>query len=275
MCLRFVFLLVTRLGGWPRLRRREESWKDAEILLLRHQLAVLRRQPAARPKPFPGGPGADRGAARRDPARPAASLRMIVTLDTVLRWHPDIIRRRRRLSPAANGPAGRRRTVRGLGLRLARENTGWGYRRIHGELASLGIRLALSTVWEALKKAGPGPATAWGQFLRSQAEAILAAGIFTVGLPDGTNAYVLAVIEHASRRIRILGITPHPTGAWVTQQARNLLMDPDGQAQTIKFPVRDRDTKFTAAFDEAFHAAHIRTLNSPVQAPRANAIMGR
>ncbi len=114
-----------------------------------------------------------------------------------------------------------------------------------------------------------------GQFLRSPAVAILAAGFFTVGLRDGTTGCVLAVIEHASRRIRVLGITPHPAGAWVTQQARNLLMDPDGQAQTIKFPVRDRDTKFTAAFDEAFHAAHIRTLNSPVQAPRANAIMGR
>jgi putative transposase len=151
---------------------------------------------------------------------------------------------------------------------------------MHGELAGLGIRIAPSTVWEALKKAGldlaprrAGPT--WGQFLRSQAGAILATDFFTVDLLDCTTAYVLAVIEHASRRIRILGITPHPTGAWVTQQARNLLMDLDGQAATIKFLIRDRDTKFTAAFHEVFHAAHIRVLKSPVQVLRANAIMER
>jgi hypothetical protein len=165
-------------------------------------------------------------------------------------------------------------------LRLARENPGWGYRRIHGELVGLGIRIAPSTVWEILRKAGLDPAPrrngpTWGQFLRSQAEAILATDFFTVGLLDGTTAYVLAVIEHATRRIRILGITPHPTGAWVTQQARNLLMDLDGQAETIKFLIRDRDTKFTAAFDEVLLAAHIRILKSPAQAPRANAIMER
>jgi transposase InsO family protein len=123
----------------------------------------------------------------------------------------------------------------------------------------------------APRRAGPS----WGQFLRSQAEAILAADFFTVDLADGTTAYVLAVIEHATRRIRIRGITPHPTGGWVTQQARNLLMDLDGQLETIKFLIRDRDTKFTAVFDEVFYAAHIRILKSPVQAPRANAIMER
>jgi hypothetical protein len=107
-----------------------------------------------------------------------------------------------------------------------------------------------------------------GQFLRSEAEVILATDFFTVDLLDGTTVYVLAVIEHATRRIRILGITPHPAGAWVTQQARNLLMDLDGQAATIKFLIRDRDTKFTAAFDEVLHAAHIRILKGPVQAPQ-------
>jgi transposase InsO family protein len=114
-----------------------------------------------------------------------------------------------------------------------------------------------------------------GQFLRSEAEVILATDFFTVDLLDGTTVYVLAVIEHATRRIRILGITPHPAGAWVTQQARNLLMDLDGQAATIKFLIRDRDTKFTAAFDEVLHSAHIRILQSPVQAPRPNSIMER
>jgi transposase InsO family protein len=198
-----------------------------------------------------------------------ASLRMIVTPDTVLRWHRDIVRRRwaaksRRKRP---GRPAIHRNVRSLVLRLAHENPGWGHRRIHGELAGLGIRLAPSTVWETMKKTGLDPAprragSTWSQFLRSQAEAILATDFFTVDLLDGTAAYVLAVIEHASRRIRILGVTPHPAGAWVTQQARNFL-------------IRDRDTKFTAAYDEVFHAAQIRILKSPVQALQANAIMER
>jgi hypothetical protein len=282
MCLRFVFLLVTRLAAWSWLFRREESWKDAEILLLRHQLAVLRRQPGSRPKPS----WADRALIAAllgvIPRAGRASLRMTVTPDTVLRWHRDIVRRRwaARSRHRQTGRPAIHRNVSGLVLRLASENPGWGYRRIQGELAGLGIGVAPSTVWETLKKAGPGPAPrrtgpTWGQFLRSQAEAILATDFFTVDLLDGTTAYVLAVIEHATRRVRILGITPHPTGAWVTQQARNLLMELDGQAATIKFVIRDRDTQFTAAFDEVLHAVHIRTLNSPVQAPRANAIMER
>jgi putative transposase len=153
-------------------------------------------------------------------------------------------------------------------------------RRIHGELAGLGIRLAPSTVWETLKKAGLDPAPrragpTWAEFLRSQAQAILAADFFTVSLLDGTTVYVLAVIEHATRRIRILGSTAHPTGAWATQQARNLLMDLDDAAEKTGFLIRDRDAKFTAAFDAVFQSAGIRIITSPVQAPRANAIMER
>jgi len=120
-----------------------------------------------------------------------------------------------------------RRSVRALVLRLARENPGWGYRRIHGELADLGIKIAASTAWEILKVNGIDPARhragpTWPQFLRSQADAILARDFFTVDLLDGTQAYVLPVIEHATRRIRIPGVTPHPTGQRTTQQARNL-----------------------------------------------------
>src|SRR6266487_3668718 len=160
MCLRFVFLLVTRLAAWSWLCRREECWKDAEILLLRHRLAVLRRQPRARPKPS----WADRALIAAllgvIPRARRASLRMIVSPDTVLRWHRDIVRRRwaaksRRKRP---GRPAIHRNVRSLVLRLARENRGWDYRRIHGELAGLGIRIAPSTVWETLKKAGLEPA---------------------------------------------------------------------------------------------------------------------
>jgi len=140
--------------------------------------------------------------------------------------------------------------------------------------------VAPSTVWEILTKAGipPAPGRAgptWAQFLHSQAQAIIATDFFTVDLLDGTSAYVLAVIEHVTRRIRILGVTAHPNDAWVTQIARNLMMDLNEHVETLTFLLRDRDTKFTAAFDAVFTAAGIRILRSPIRAPRANAIMER
>src|SRR6202043_3479484 len=129
-----------------------------------------------------------------------------------------------------------------------------GYRRIHDELAGLGVTVAASTVWEILKNAGIDPAPrrtgpGGSLFLRSQAEAILACDFFTADLLDGTQAYVLAVIEHASRRIRIPGVTLHPTGEWTAPQARNLLMDLDEQAHRVKFMIRDRGSNYTSAFD--------------------------
>jgi putative transposase len=138
-----------------------------------------------------------------------------------------------------------RHSIRAPVRRLARENPAWGYRRIHGELAGLGVNVAASTVWEILKASGIDPGRrrtgpTWSQFLRSQAEAILACDFLTVDLLDGTQAYVLAVIEHATRRIRILGVTLHPPGEWTAQQARNLLMDLGGQANRVKFMIRDR-----------------------------------
>jgi putative transposase len=194
MCLRFVFLLITRLAAWLRLARREETWKTAEILILRD---IVRRRWAAR-------------SMRGKTGRPAA-----------------------------------RRNIRTLALRLARENPDWGYRRIHGKLAGLGVRVPAPAVWEILKKAGIEPAPrrtgpAWSQFLRSQAEAILVCGFFMAELLDGTQAYVLAVTGHATRRIRVLGVTLHPAGAWTAEQARNLIMDLGGQAHQIKFMIRDR-----------------------------------
>jgi hypothetical protein len=167
-----------------------------------------------------------------------------------------------------------------LVLRLARENPGWGYRRIHGELAGLGAKVAASTVWDILKKAGidPTPRRAdptWPQFLRSQAEAILACDFFTADLLDGTQAYVLAVIEHATRRIRILGVTLHPTGEWTAQQARNLIMDLGEQAHRVKFMIRDRGSNYTAAFDAVLADAGIRTVLCNVRTPRMNAIAER
>jgi putative transposase len=140
--------------------------------------------------------------------------------------------------------------------------------------------VAPSTVWEILTKAGipPAPRRAgptWAQFLRAQAEAILATDFVSVDLLDGTTVHVLAAIEHATRRIRILGVTANPSNDWVTQQARNLLMDLDQRAESSKFLLRDRDTQFTAAFDAVFTTVGIRIVRSPIQAPRANAIMQR
>ena len=255
MCLRFAFLLITRVTTWLRLSRCEEAWRTAEILILRHQFAVLQRRQPRRPKLT----WADRAllAALLSviPKARRQGLRLLVTPDTILRWQRDIIRRR--AARSIRGKTGRpptHRNIKALVLRLARENPGWEYRRIHGELAGLGVGMPASTVWEILKKAGIEPAPrrtgpAWPQFLRSQAEAIIACDFFTAGLLDGTQAYVLVVIEHATRRIRILGVTLHPTGEWTAQQARNLIMDLGDQAERMKFMIRDRGSNFTAAFD--------------------------
>src|ERR1035438_7222658 len=174
MCLRFAFLVITRVTTWLRLSRGEEAWQTAEILILRHQLAVLQRRQPHRPYLT----WADRALlaallsviakARRQ------GLWLLVTPDTILRWHRDVVRRRWSAG-SKRGRTGRpatRRNVKALVLRLARENPEWGYRRIHGELAGLGVKVAASTVWEILKNAGIDPAPrrtgpTWSQFLRS------------------------------------------------------------------------------------------------------------
>src|ERR1022692_4780347 len=281
MCLRFVFLLITQLTGWLRLSRRKETWKTAEILILRHQLAVLQRRQPRRPELN----WADRALLATllsvIPKTRRRGLWLLVTPDTILRWHRDIVRRRHaaRSMRAKTGRPATRRSIKALVLRLARENPGWGYRRIHGELAGLGVKIAASTVWQILKASGIDPARrtgpTWSQFLRSQAGAILACDFFTAGLLDGTQAYVLAVIEHASRRIRILGVTLYPTGEWTTQQARNLLMDLGEQTHQVKFMIRDRGSNFTAAFEAVLADAGIRTVLCNVRTPRMNAIVER
>ena len=252
--------------------------EDPEILLLRHQLAVLQRRQPRRPNLD----WADRALLAVIPKARRQALRLLVTPDTVLRWHRDIVRRRwaARSKRGRTGRPATRRTIKTLILRLARENPGWGYRRIHGELAGLGVKIAASTVWEILNKAGMDPAPrrtapTWPQFLRSQAEAILACDFFTADLLDGTQAYVLAVIEHATRRVRILGVTLHPTGAWTAQQARNLIMDLGEQAHQVKLMIRDRGSNYTAAFDTVLADAGIRTVPCNTQTPRMNAIAGR
>src|SRR5262249_39659288 len=156
---------------------------------------------------------------------------LLVRPETVLRWHRDLLARRhaRVSGPKRAGRPPTVRSIRALVLRLARENSGWGYRRIHGELLVLGIKVAASTMCDILKNGGIARAPErtsdnWARFLRSQAEAILAADFFEAVTLTGARMYVLAVIEHATRRVRILGATAHPTAAWVTQAVRNLAM---------------------------------------------------
>ena len=145
--------------------------------------------------------------------------------------------------------------------------------RIHGELAGLGIIVAPSTVWQILRDAGIDPAPGrdgpgWAEFLRSQAQGILALDFFTADLLNGTKVYVLAVIGHGSRRVRVLGATEHPVQSWVVQQARNLLMDLGDAGTRAKFVPHDRDVCFTQAFDAVYQAAGSRVIRSAVQAPR-------
>jgi putative transposase len=281
--LKLIFLVVTRAVSVLGLSWREAWWKEAEILMLGHQLAVALRE---RPRVHSRLAWPDRAwlalLAGTLPAGRLAELRLIVTPATILRWHCDIVRRRwPRLS--RRGRSGRppvRRTVRSVVLRLAHENESWGDRRIHGELAGLGIIVAPSTVWQILKDAGidtaprrDGPG--WAEFLRSQAQGILALDFFTADLVNGTKVYVLAVIEHGNRCVRVLGATEHPVQSWVVQQARNLLMDLGDAGARATFVLHDRDASFTQVFDAVFQAAGIRVIRSAVQAPRMNAIMER
>jgi transposase InsO family protein len=277
--LRFGYLAVLHVFGWLALLARSDRAKDAEILILRHQVAVLQRQVKA-----PRLSWADRAVlaalARLLPGSQLRQLRLIVSPRTMLRWHADLVRRRWAYPRRAPGRPRTAPTVRALVLKMARDNPVWGYRRIHGELVGLGHKLAPSTVWQILKDAGIDPAPgrsgqSWRAFLEAQAATILATDFFHVDTVLLRRLYVLFVIEHGTRRVHLAGITAHPTGEWVTLQARNLLMNLGDHADGFKFLVRDRDTKFTAAFDAVLTAAGMRIIKTPVRAPRANAIAER
>lgn len=251
--MKLIFLIISRAVSLLRLSGRESWWKDAEILILRHQRAVAQRQ---QPRVHVRLTWPDRAwlamLAGTLPIECLAGMRLIVTPGTILRWHRDIVRRRwaRRSARGRSGRPATHRRVRSVVLRLARENESWGYRRIHGELAGLGVKVAPSTVWRILKRAGIDPAPrrdgpGWAEFLRSQAQGILALDFFTAGLLNGSKVYVLAVMEHGTRRV--LGATENPVQSWVVQQARNLLMDLEDAGTRVKFVLHDRDASFCTA----------------------------
>jgi hypothetical protein len=224
--LRLTHLGVTNVFALLRLLPMSDQDKDAEILVLRHQITVLHRPLIPDKVRFAAADRAYLAALLHRLPRPTLrNLRLLVAPDTILRWHRDLLARRHgaQSRPKRPGRPPTVRSIRALVLRLAKENPHRGYRRVHGELAVLGITLAASTVWEMLTQAGIDPAperaaTNWAEFLRSQAHALLACDFFATHTLSGTPMYVFAVIEHAHRRIRILGATAHPTTAWVTRK---------------------------------------------------------
>ncbi|WP_225945642.1 integrase core domain-containing protein [Plantactinospora soyae] len=280
---RLAYLGVTNTLALLRLLPMSDREKDAEILALRHQLTVLQRQLHGEKTRFTRADRAWLAALlHRLPRDVLRNLRLLVRPETVLRWHRDLIAHRHaRISRPPR--AGRPRTVRSirrLVLRLARENATWGYRRIHSELLVLGVKIAASTVWEILQQAGIDPApqrtaTTWSTLLRSQAPAIIAADFCETTTLTGARLYVLTVIEHATRRVRILGATAHPTAGWVTQAARNLVMDLEDAGCQVRYLIRDRDGKYPALFDAILADTGITVVRSGVRMPRMNSIMER
>ena len=279
MLLKIVYVLVRRLLSLAVLVFRGDRAKDAELLVLRHENAVLRRHV---------------GRVRYEPADRvwfAALARLIprtrwtevfpVTPATLLAWHRKLAAKK--YDTSRQRVPGRPPTVRSIArlvVRLAKENPLWGYRRIHGEMTKLGVTVAQSTVWEILRAAGIDPAPrrsgpTWRQFMHSQAAGILAVDFFHVDTVLLKRLYVLVFIEHGTRRMHLGGVTASPTGEWTAQQARNLALTLGERFGDIRFLIRDRGSNFTASFDAIFQATGTRILLTAVQAPRMNAICER
>ncbi|GAA1908420.1 hypothetical protein GCM10009753_44570 [Streptantibioticus ferralitis] len=281
MLLRLVDISATNTFALSRLLPMSGRDKDIEILALPHQLPVLQRQ-VGKPQFTDTDRAVLAGLLHHLPMDKLRHLLLLVRPDTILRWHRDLLKRRHAATcvPKHRGRPPTVRSIQALVLRLARENSSWGYRRIHGELAALGIKVAASTVWEILREHGIRPTperkgTTWADFLRSQADALLACDLFKARTLTGTRLYVFAVIEHSTRRIRIPDATAHPTAEWIVQLGRNLLMDLKDASVRARFVIRDRDSKFTAAFDALLADAGPKVVTTGIQMPRMNSLMER
>ncbi len=258
--LSFLYWAVRRVLELLVLFGRDERAKEVEILVLRHELQVLRRQVAC-----PRLQAADRAVlAALSQVLPRARRRsFLVQPATLLRWHRELVRRRwtYRRQPPGRPPLAAQ--TRQLVLRLAAENPTWGYKRIHGELVGLGIPLSPSSVWNILRRHGIEPAprrasATWREFLRQQAAGILEGDFFTVETLWLRRLHVLFFIELARRRVHLAGVTANPNSAWVAQQARNLIMTLAEQEQRPRFLIRDRDSKYKGPFDEVFRSEGVR-----------------
>ena len=277
MALSFLYRLVRRVAEAVRIHRMDAVAKDAEILVLRHQLSVLERQ-VARPRFTWSDRALVSALARLVPRERWASF--LVTPETILRWHRALVRRRWTYPHRRPGrPALPQETVE-LIVRLARENPRWGYLRIVGELKKLGVAVSKTSVAAVLRRHRLPPAPrrsgpTWSEFLRAQAKGILASDFFTVDTITLRRLYVLFVIEIDRRRVHLLGVTANPIGPWVTQVARNFASDLEDAGRHFRFLIRDRDTKFTASFDTVLASIGIETIRTPVASPRANAFAER
>jgi putative transposase len=270
-----LYLVLRRLLGLVAGSARE-AVKDIEIVTLRHQLNVLRRQ-VSRPSFRPTDRALLAASSRLLPRERRASF--LVTPQTLLRWHRELVRRKWTCrNPRKPGRPPINPETRQLVLRLGRENPRWGYVRIQGELRKLGLRVGATTIRRVLRANGLGPAPrrsglTWAEFLRAQARGILASDFFTVETVWLKTLYVLFFIELSTRRVYLAGVSAHPDSAWVVQQGRNLAVD--GRLGNARFLIHDRDAKYSGPFDEVFRTEGVGVIHTPIRAPRANAFAER